>query len=316
MAVKGDIVRERLEALEDSILAPYAARSALSGGRELPEPESPVRTAYQRDRDRIIHANSFRRLRGKTQVFIAPAGDHYATRLSHALEVAQVARVLARALQLNEDLVEAIGLAHDLGHAPFGHAGQEALDNLLGGGYRHDEQSLRVVRYLERDGRGLNLTAEVLDGIRTHRKPRHDLTGVAVGPSATLEAEVVKLSDAIAYINADVDDALRSHTILEEDLPRRPLERLGRTRSERINTVVCDIVATSHGKPQVAMSPNVLSALNELRDFLFRNVYTNANVKREADRAQHVVSELFQHYYRRPDAMPPEYQEDPRQEGV
>lgn len=309
-------VRERLELQEGRYLAPYAAHSSASAGRERPEPESPVRTAYQRDRDRVIHCNAFRRLRAKTQVFIAPAGDHFATRLSHVLEVAQVGRDIARALQLNEDLVEAIGLAHDLGHAPFGHAGQEALDHLLRGGYRHDEQSLRVVRYLEKAGKGLNLTREVLDGIRTHRKPRGDVTGITVGPTSTLEAEVVKLSDAIAYINADVDDAVRSGIIAPTDLPDSSIHRLGRSRSERINTVVCDIVVTSSGKSEVSMSADTLRALNGLRDFLFREVYTNPQVKREADRAQHVVAELFRYFVAHPEAMPREYQADPRSEGV
>jgi len=309
-------VRERLEATEDAVLAPYATRSSQSAGREHPEPESPVRTAFQRDRDRVIHANSFRRLRGKTQVFIAPAGDHYATRLSHVLEVAQIGRVVARALRLNEDLVEAIALAHDLGHAPFGHAGQEALDHLLGGGYRHDEQSMRVVRYLEKSGDGLNLTAEVLDGIRTHRKPRHDLAGVTVGVSSTLEAEAVKNADAVAYINHDVDDAIRAHLIGQADIPRSAVEVLGHRRSQRINTVVCDIVATSLDSPQVAMSSQVLGALNELREFLFEKVYTNAAVKREAERARYVVTELFRFYCQRPELMPDDYRDDPRGEGV
>lgn len=309
-------IRERIESTEDAVLAPHAAHSSRSTGRERPEEESPIRTCYQRDRDRIIHCNSFRRLRGKTQVFIAPAGDHYATRLSHVLEVAQVARDVSRALRLNEDLAEAIGLAHDLGHAPFGHAGQDALDHLLGGGYRHDEQSLRVVRFLEKRGRGLNLTREVIDGIRTHRKPRHSLVGVTVAPSATLEAEVVKLSDAIAYINADVDDAIRAGAIAADDLPRGAVETLGESRSERINTLVCDIVATSEGQPRVAMSEAVLAATNELREFLFQNVYTSPDVKREADRARHVVSELFRYFRDHPAAMPEEYQDDPRGEGV
>jgi dGTPase len=309
-------VRERIEAVEDGVLSPFAMRSSQSAGRERPEPESPVRTGFQRDRDRIIHSNSFRRLRGKTQVFIAPAGDHYATRLSHALEVAQVARDIARALQLNEDLAEAIALAHDLGHAPFGHAGQDALDHLLGGGYRHDEQSLRVVRFLEKRGRGLNLSQEVLDGIRTHRKPRHSLTGVTVGPSTTLEAEAVKLSDAIAYINTDVDDAMRAGAIVEDELPAEAIETLGGSRSSRINTLVCDVIETSAGRPTVSMSPPVLHATNLLREFLFRNVYTSPDVKREADRARHVVSELFRHFREHPSAMPDEYQEDPRGEGI
>lgn len=309
-------VRRRLEEVEDRTLAPYAARSAATAGRERPEPESPVRTAYQRDRDRIVHSNSFRRLRGKTQVFIAPAGDHYATRLSHVLEVAQIGRVIARALRLNEDLVEAIALSHDLGHAPFGHAGQDALDRLLGGGYRHDEQSLRVVRYLEKGGRGLNLTAEVVDGIRTHRKPRHDLTGVTVAPSTTLEAEVVKLSDAIAYINTDVDDAIRADIIQPSDLPRDAIDRLGRTRSERINTMVCSIVEQSLGEPVVRMSDGVRDGVNVLRDFLFRHVYTNAAIGREAERGGRVVTGLFTYLVQHPEVLPQEYRDDPRQEGV
>lgn len=314
--VDGNPVRERLEAWEDTRLSPFAMRSTLSRGRERPEPESPVRTAYQRDRDRIIHSNSFRRLRGKTQVFIAPAGDHYATRLSHALEVAQVARDIARALRLNEDLAEAIALAHDLGHAPFGHAGQDALDHLLGGGYRHDEQSIRVVRFLEKHGKGLNLTYEVIDGIRTHRKPRHSLAGVTVGPSGTLEAEVVKLSDAIAYINTDVDDAVRAGAIDADALPPATVHALGRSRSERINTLVCDVIESSTDRPHVTMSPAILNATNQLREFLFQNVYTSPEVKREADRARHVVSELFRHFRAYPSLMPAEYQEDPRGEGV
>jgi dGTPase len=309
-------VRERLEAVEDMVLAPYASHSAQSAGRAVPEPESEVRTAYQRDRDRIIHSNAFRRLRGKTQVFIAPAGDHYATRLSHVLEVAQVARVIARALRLNEDLAEAIALAHDLGHAPFGHAGQAALDRLLGGGYRHDEQSLRVVQYLEKGGRGLNLTGEVLDGIRTHRKPRHNLAATTVGPSSTLEAEAVRLADAIAYINHDVDDAVRAGVILDQDLPAKALATLGPGRSQRVDTVVRDIVRASLDRPAVKMTPGTLAALNSLRDFLFERVYTNPDVKREADRAGHVVSELFRHFQAHPDTLPPDYQDDPRNEGI
>lgn len=315
-ALGPDGVRLRLEALERDILAPYAMRSADSAGRERPEVESPVRTTYQRDRDRVVHSKSFRRLRGKTQVFIAPSGDHYATRLSHVLEVSQVARVIARALRLNEDLAEAIALAHDLGHAPFGHAGQAALDGLLGGGYRHDEQSVRVVRYLEKEGRGLNLTHEVVDGIRTHRKPRASLVGVATDPSSTLEAEVVKISDAVAYINHDADDAVRAGIIREVDLPASPIEVLGSSRSQRINTVVCDIISRCAGEPRVEMSPPVLEALNELREYLFENVYTNANVKREAERAMHVVHELFRFFRGHPHALPDEYQDDPRSEGI
>lgn len=309
-------VRSRLEGMEERFLAPYAMHSSRSAGRAVSEPASPVRTEYQRDRDRIVHTNAFRRLRGKTQVFIAPAGDHYATRLSHVLEVSQVARVIARALRLNEDLVEAIALSHDLGHAPFGHAGQEALDHLLGGGYRHDEQSLRVVRFLERNGRGLNLTHEVLDGIRTHRKPRHDFTAVVVGPSSTLEAEVVKLADAVAYINHDIDDAVRAGIIAEEDLPASAVAVLGTSRGRRINTIVCDIVDASLDVPNVAMSDVVRLAVNDLRTYLFDRVYTSPVVKREAERARNVVTELFHYFQGRPDAMPSTYLDDPREEGV
>jgi dGTPase len=301
--------------LERSTLAPWATRSADSH-RDQPEEESPVRTAFQRDRDRIIHTNSFRRLRGKTQVFISPAGDHYATRLSHVLEVSSVARVVARALSLNEDLTEAIALAHDLGHAPFGHAGQEALDALLGSGYRHDEQSVRTVRYLERGGRGLNLTDQVLDGIRTHRKPRESLLGSATGRSTTLEAEVVKISDAVAYVNHDVEDALRARVIAPSDLPSSVVSHLGAHRSERLNTIVCDIVETSLGRSAVEMSAGVLAAVDELREFLFERVYTNPEVKREAQRARHVVTALFEHYSGTPSAMPEEFQRDPRGDGV
>jgi len=309
-------VRERLERNEDAVLAPWAMRSSRSAGRAADEDESPVRTAYQRDRDRIIHTNSFRRLRGKTQVFIAPAGDHYANRLSHALEVAQIGRDIARALALNEDLVEAIALAHDLGHAPFGHTGQSALDSLLGGGYRHDQQSLRVVEYLERGGLGLNLTVEVLDGIRTHRKPRSSLAATSVGPSATLEAAVVRLSDAVAYINHDADDAVRAGIIAAGDLPQSAVAQLGRDRSQRINAVVLDIIHTSAGRPMVEMSPPTLEALDRLRDFLFERVYSNPIVRREADRAYRVITELFQYFAERPEALPAEYREDRRGEGI
>lgn len=310
-----DSVRLHLEAVERQILAPYAALSSSSAGREFDEPESPVRTRYQRDRDRIIHANAFRRLRGKTQVFIAPAGDHYATRLSHVLEVSQISRVIARALRLNEDLAEAIALAHDLGHAPFGHAGQEALNSVLGDGYSHDEQSLRVVRFLEKSGRGLNLTAEVIDGIRTHRKPRESLAGYAVAPSSTLEAEVVRLSDAIAYINHDVDDAIRARLIDRTDLPTAAVAHLGTSRSERINVVVTDIIMTSQGRSTVGMTDETLEQLDRLREFLFLNVYRNQVVTAEGERAQRLVMALFEYLCARVELMPEEFRQDRRDEG-
>jgi len=297
-------VRVRLEAEEDSLLAPWACRSSQSQGRARDEAPSPIRTEYQRDRDRVLHSNAFRRLKHKTQVFIAPRGEHYATRLSHALEVAQVARTICRALQLNEDLAEAIALAHDLGHAPFGHAGQSALDSVHPGGFRHNEQSLRVVEVLEKDGEGLNLTWEVREGIRTHRKPRSSIAGVAVEPSTTLEAEVVKLADGIAYINHDIDDAVRAEVISPSDLPPDSIRVLGATRSERINVLVLDIVDTSSGRPALEMSSRVLDVTDRLRDFLFENVYMSAQVRTEWSRAHDVVCRLYQYFSSNPDQLP------------
>ena len=263
-----------------------------------------MRTEYQRDRDRILHSNAFRRLKHKTQVFIAPRGEHYATRLTHVLEVAQVARTICRALRLNEDLAEAIALGHDLGHAPFGHAGQSALDAVHPGGFRHNEQSLRVVEVLEKDGVGLNLTWEVREGIRTHRKPRSSLAGIAVDPSTTLEAEVVKLADGIAYINHDIDDAVRAEVITPADLPASSVNCLGRSRSERINTLVLDIVDTSSDRPVVEMSPDVLAETDKLRDFLFERVYMSPAVRTEWSRAHHVVMTLYEHFVGHPDQLP------------
>lgn len=286
------------------MLAPWAQRSVESRGRDVTETPSSVRTEYQRDRDRVLHSNALRRLKHKTQVFIAPRGEHYATRLTHALEVAQISRTICRALALNEDLAEAIALAHDLGHAPFGHAGQSALDEVHPGGFRHNEQSLRVVDRLEKDGRGLNLTWEVRDGIRTHRKPRSSIAGVAVEPSSTLEAEAVKLSDGIAYINHDIDDAIRAEVILESDLPSSPIRTLGRSRSERINRLVIDIVDASADRPRVRMSPEVLTSTDELRSFLFENVYMSDAVRREWARAHHVVTELYEYFAAHLDELP------------
>lgn len=286
------------------MLAPWGCKSAESRGRARPEKSSAVRTEYQRDRDRILHSNAFRRLKHKTQVFIAPRGEHYATRLTHVLEVSQISRTICRALALNEDLAEAIALGHDLGHAPFGHAGQSALDDVHPGGFRHNEQSLRVVDVLEKDGIGLNLTWEVRDGIRTHRKPRSSLAGVAVGPSSTLEAEAVKLADGVAYMNHDIDDAIRAGVIAVSDLPRRPVTMLGESRSERINSLVLDIISTSNGQSRLEMSERTLDVADELRSFLFDNVYSNDVVKGEWSRAYNVVAELYKRYLDRPQDMP------------
>lgn len=300
----GAAVRLRLEEIERQRLASWAQRSAETRGRGRPEPSSPVRTEYQRDRDRVLHSNAFRRLKHKTQVFIAPRGEHYSTRLSHALEVAQIGRTLARALDLNEDLVEAIALAHDLGHAPFGHAGQSALNEVHLGGFRHSEQSLRVVDVLEKDGNGLNLTWEVRDGIRTHRKPRSSIAGVAVEPSATLEAEIVKLSDGIAYINHDIDDAVRAEVIRPEHLPSQPIQMLGVSRSERINTLVVDIIESSGGRAAVVISGPILQATDTLRSFLFDHVYTSEQVKSEWSRSNNLVAQLYEYFRSRPQELP------------
>ncbi|MCL5256184.1 MAG: deoxyguanosinetriphosphate triphosphohydrolase [Chloroflexi bacterium] len=313
-------IRKRTEAEEFARLSPFAVRSALSKGRLRPEEPSPVRTCFQRDRDRITHSKSFRRLMHKTQVFIAPPGDHYRTRLTHTLEVSQIARTVARALRLNEDLCEAIGLGHDLGHPPFGHSGEEALEALLPSGFRHNEQSLRVADLLENDGAGLNLTFEVRDGILHHSKPRESIVAVGnAGLAATLEGQIVKLADSVAYINHDVDDALRARLIADSDLPEAPQRVLGLTSSGRINTMVCDIVennwyiAEASARecrdlpvPRLAMSQQVLGAADELREFLFENVYTHQSAERERARAMRIIEELFNHLCRHPEHIPEE----------
>jgi dGTPase len=268
-----------------------------------------VRTAFQRDRDRIIHTKSFRRLMHKTQVFIAPAGDHYRTRLTHTLEVTQIARTIGRALRLNEDLIEAIGLAHDLGHTPFGHAGETALADVLPG-FRHNEQSLRIVDLLERDGQGLNLTEPVRDGILNHSKPDHEITGAYAGRPATVEGEVVKIADGVAYINHDLDDALRAGLVDETDLPAIVLAVLGRSHAERINCLVCDIVqesATYEAPARIGMSPRVQDAANALRQFLFDRVYRPLNARDDTIRAQNVVRELCSYFLADPSRLPIEY---------
>jgi dGTPase len=308
-------IRERSEYRETS-LSPYAQQSVKSRGRSFSEKEDPVRTAFQRDRDRILHTNAFRRLKHKTQVFIAPLGDHYVTRLTHTLEVAQLARTIARALLLNEDLVEAISLGHDLGHTPFGHTGEEALDELFARGFRHSEQSLRVVDVLEKDGRGLNLTQEVRNGILYHSKSENSMFSQWQGDTMTHEAEVVKIADAIAYINHDIGDAIRAGIILESDLPQETKTVLGNTRVERINSMVTDIITCSwpvsgleklEGKPSICMSRRVGDATDMLRRFMFRRVYNvlaETEITREARR---VVRALFAHLVLHNELLPPEY---------
>ena len=315
-------VRHRLDAREES-LSPYAARSATSLGRDETEEPSPLRTEFQRDRDRIIHTKAFRRLKHKTQVFIAPSGDHYVTRLTHTLEVSQIARTIARALDLNEDLTEAIALGHDLGHTPFGHVGEHELDRLHPDGFRHAEQSLRIVERLEKGGRGLNLTREVRQGIVSHSKPRGDFLGGAVPNGLTLEAQVVRVADAVAYLNHDLGDAFRAGVLEPTDLPPETAQVLGHRHSQRIDTMVSDIVSTSWAAtgedgvnsvapPSIAMSSTVRDAVNALRDFMFERVYLPKDQGDEATAARRIMRLLYRHYEQRPDEIPPEDRLDSR----
>ena len=306
-------IRRFTEEREET-LSPYAARSNRTRGRLRAEDPCPIRTNFQRDRDRIIHSKSFRRLKHKTQVFIAPSGDHYVTRLTHTLEVSQSARILARALNLNEDLIEAIALGHDLGHTPFGHVGEEVLNDLYPPGFRHNEQSLRVVDKLENDGRGLNLTWEVRDGILNHSKIRADVQGEDLGKPGTLEGQLCKIADAIAYINHDIGDAIRTGLITEGDLPLAAAQVLGITHSQRINTMVSDIiqhswVASGRGgddeEPEIGMSREVLKATNILRQFLFEHVYDEKN--KSADEAREIIRRLYDYFCRHEPQMPLEY---------
>lgn len=290
-------IREEWEQLEKEHLSPYAVCSADTKGREYPMEPCPLRTAFQRDRDRILHCKSFRRLKFKTQVFISPEGDHYRTRLTHTLEVSQVARTLARALRLNEDLAEAIALGHDLGHTPFGHIGERTLDRLNHDGFRHNEQSLRVVEVIE-NGHGLNLTAEVRDGILKH-------SGKLI--PMTLEGCCVARADRIAYINHDIDDALRAGVLKDFELPKDCLKVLGNTHGERINTMITDIVMTSRNMPFVRMSDEIQAATDALREFLFDKVYRDGWREEEEKKCDHVLSTLFEHFIEHPGEMPIEY---------
>jgi len=308
-------VRLRLEANEER-LSPFAAKTSTSKGRKIPEEPSPLRTEYQRDRDRIVHTKAFRRLKHKTQVFIAPALDHYVTRLTHTIEVAQVARTIARALNLNEDLAEAAALGHDIGHGPFGHAGEEALAECLPDGFRHNYQSVRVLDRLERRGQGLNLTYEVLDAIEKSSKAREDIFAEGWGVPVTLEGQVVKVADAIAYLNHDILDAIRAGIIREEDLPDATQRELGRSHSERLNTLISDIVEASWAAtgetgatepPMITFSPRITAVANELREFMFQRVYLYDSTRQEAERGKRVVKFLFQHFVEHPEGISPDY---------
>ncbi len=295
--------RERTEQIERETLSSHATLSAASKGREREEEPDRLRAAFQRDRDRIVNTKAFRRLKHKTQVFLAPEGDHYRVRLTHTLEVSQIARTAARALRLNEDLAEAIALGHDLGHTPFGHLGEQALTPFLDTPFRHNEQSLRVVDFLEGDGNGLNLTWEVRDGIVNH--------SWSMPEPATPEAQVVRFADRIAYVNHDVDDALRAGVLTQEELPRTPIAVLGRTHAARIDALVTDLVDRSEGASRIHMSEPVFQALDELRDFMFERVYLRNEARSEQDKAITLVRTLFAHYLEHPEEVPEEYHRAP-----
>ena len=292
-------IREQQEQWEQQWLSPYAAKSADSEGRDREEAPCDIRTVYQRDRDRILHSKSFRRLKHKTQVFLSPEGDHYRTRLTHTLEVSQIARTIARALRLNEDLTEAIALGHDLGHTPFGHAGESALNKVCVEGFSHCEQSVRVVELLEKKGQGLNLTKEVRDGILNHK---------TVGKPSTLEGQIVRISDKIAYINHDIDDAIRGRILKEEELPKEYTDILGDNVKKRLDTMIHDVVLNSIDKPAISMSAEIEEAMTQLRRFMFANVYTNPKAKSEEVKAKKMLTELYCYYLENADMLPEEYQ--------
>ena len=293
----GMTIREQLEARECEYLSPYAALSKDSKGREREEDPCDIRPVFQRDRDRILHCKAFRRLKDKTQVFLTPEGDHYRTRLTHTLEVSQNARTIAKALRLNEDLVEAIALGHDLGHTPFGHAGERALDRVCPYGFVHSEQSVRIVEHLERNGKGLNLTFEVRDGIRNHQ--------TAYMP-ATLEGKIVRLSDKIAYIHHDMDDAMRAGLLKDSDVPKSIGEVIGYTARERLDHIIHDIVVNSEGKDDICMSEPVENAMKELRKFMFENIYENPVAKGEEGKAESLIEALYEYYLRHMELLPKE----------
>lgn len=291
-------IRRMQEEWEEQYLSPFASLSRKSRGRQMADDDCDVRTCYQRDRDRIIHSKAFRRMKDKTQVFLSPEGDHYRTRLTHTLEVAQISRTCASALRLNEHLTEAIALGHDLGHTPFGHAGEAELDRLSSKGFEHSNQSLRVVDVVEKKGRGLNLTWEVRNGIVNHQTK---------AMPATLEGRIVRICDKIAYVNHDIDDAIRGQILKEEDLPKEYTDLLGSSVRERLNTMIHDLIIHSMGKDDILMSDSVYQALMGLRRFMFENVYRNPVAISEEKKARNLLAALFEYYISNPDQLPEEY---------
>ncbi len=301
MQKKGDkmgTIREMIEQMERETLSPYATLNENSRGREKDEPQCDIRPLFQRDRDRILHSKAFRRLKNKTQVFLTPQGDHYRTRLSHTLEVSQNARTIAKALRLNEDLVEAIALGHDLGHTPFGHAGEAQLNEMCSTGFVHSEQSVRIVEKLEKGGQGLNLTWEVRDGIRNHQTSGHP---------ATPEGQIVRLSDKIAYVNSDIDDAIRAHILTEESIPMEIRKTLGMTSAVRLDTLIHDVIIESTDSPVIKMSPEIEQAMAELRKFMFANVYKDSVAKTEEVKAKRMIRELYEYYTEHFEELPTRY---------
>jgi dGTPase len=288
-------IRESLEQWESEYLSPFATLSVNSKGRAVPEPQCDIRPVFQRDRDRIIHSKSFRRLKDKTQVFLSPDGDHYRTRMTHTLEVSQTARTIAKALRLNEELTEAIALGHDLGHTPFGHAGERALSRVCPLGFKHNEQSIRTVDILEKDGQGINLTFEVRDGILNHQ--------MSCMPS-TLEGKIVRLSDKIAYIHHDMDDAIRAGIITEEDVPRSISGVIGSSCNDRMDTFIHDIVNYSENKNDIAMSPEVDEAMKKMREFMFERIYENKTAKSQEGKAENLIETLYGYYSANMDQLP------------
>jgi dGTPase len=297
-------IREQLEADEERVLSPFAQKSRESRGRDVAEPPDETRPIFQHDRDRIIHCKAFRRLAGKTQVFLAPEGDHYRNRMTHTLEVAQIARTVTRALRLNETLTEAIVMGHDLGHTPFGHAGEKVLARLMPDGFHHVKQSLRVVEVLEKEGRGLNLSQEVRDGILKHSKGKGHI--ISENPNLlamTLEGQIVRIADIVAYVNHDLDDSIRAKVLAADEVPREILDKLGHTHSQRISRMVLDMVGSSRleEKRQIRMSEDVLGALISLRDFLYEKVYERPQIRGEFERAQRIIGELWEYFHKHPD---------------
>ena len=289
------LIRESIEKMERETLSPYATLNENSRGRDVDEPECDIRPLFQRDRDRILHCKAFRRLKNKTQVFLTPQGDHYRTRMSHTLEVSQNARTIAKALRMNEDLVEAIALGHDLGHTPFGHAGESILNEVMEHGFLHNEQSVRIVEKLEREGKGLNLTWEVRDGIRNHQ--------MKTMPS-TPEGQIVRLSDKIAYVNSDIDDAIRANLLEEEDIPKEIRKVLGENTRKRLDHLIHDVIISSMDSPEIRMSPETFEAMIDLRKYLYSNVYKNPVAKGEEVKAKRMLRQLFEFYMENTQELP------------